>query len=100
MFRVLSPVGVPRPAAQRRELAMRLDTLQSKRLGVLINEAGSKLVTDFEGTARYLAQALDVQFKLASRMLEIKPTMSAPAPGEMLDRLARGSDGVINGLGK
>jgi hypothetical protein len=100
MLRVLSPVGIPRPPAAHFELAARLDGLHGKRIGVLINEAGSKLVTDFEGMARCFEETLKEQFRLASTTREIKPILSAPAPGEMLDRLARGSDGVINGLGK
>jgi len=100
MLRIVDPVGIPRTVARDKPLASRLSALDGSRLGFLINEAGSALVTNWPAITVKVEQRLQTRHRLAHVFREIKPKMSAPAGPEIIDRFVRQADGVVNGLGK
>ena len=99
-MRIVNPQARPRKAAVNDHPAARLTELKGRRLGVLINEPGSALITNWEGMSQQLQDVLAERQNLRSVHREIKPKMSAPAPPELIERLASYADAVVNGLGK
>jgi hypothetical protein len=99
MMRVLDPTGylnVARPI----ELSPRLETLAGCTLGIVINEAGSALATNWDSISRRLERLLNDQFGPIRTHREVKSKMSAPAPPEFVRRVGEKTQAVINGLGK
>jgi|ERR1700685_1805673 hypothetical protein len=99
MMWVLDPTGYLRVAASV-ELSPRLATLTGCTLGVVINEPGSSLATNWDSISRRLERLLNNQFGPIDVHRETKPKMSAPAPPEMIHRVGEKTQAVINGLGK
>jgi hypothetical protein len=99
MMRVLDPTGYLR-VARSIELSPRLETLEGCTLGVVINEAGSALATNWDSISRRLERLLNDQFGPIRVHREVKSKMSAPAPPEFVRRVGEKTQAVINGLGK
>lgn len=98
-MRIVNPAGRVREAAEVLEPSPRLAGVAGVRLGVLVNEAGRAMITDWDGMSLHLQKLLAERQGVAGFERLVKPILSAPAPVEMIDRLA-GMAGVINGLGK
>jgi len=98
-MRIVDPQGHVREAADAVALAPRLRGLEGRQLGVLVNEAGRALITDWDGMSLRLQELLAERHGVVGFERLVKPLMSATAPAEMIDRLS-GMAGVINGLGK
>jgi hypothetical protein len=98
-MRIVNPQGQSRQAVAITPIAARLQTLAGGRVGVLVNEAGSALITNWDGMSHQLSRMLIDREGTVPGSREIKPMMSAPAPNDLIDRLAA-SDAVVNGLGK
>lgn len=99
MMRVLDPTGYLR-VARSIELSPRLEALAGCTLGIVINEAGSALATNWDSISRRLERLLNDQFGPIRVHREVKSKMSAPAPPEFVRRIGEKTQAVINGLGK
>jgi hypothetical protein len=98
-MRIVDPRGRVPEAGELLPPSPRLPSLEGRRLGVLVNEAGRALITDWDGMSLHLQDLLQERQGVAGFERIVKPLMSAPAPAEVIDRLS-GMAGVINGLGK
>lgn len=99
-MKIVSPQGQPRQAAAFTPPATRLPSLAGSRVGVLVNEAGSALITNWDEMSHQLTRLLSQREGAVPGLRETKDLMSAPAPNELIERLAQTSDAVVNGLGK
>ena len=91
-MRVLNPVGVTKYIETKDELAPRPERLEGLVVGILDDGAGK----EYEDR---ITELLTEQCKPARIIHRVKPFLSAPAPLEMLDEVARECDVVIVGTG-
>jgi hypothetical protein len=96
MIELVDPRGVSTASAGR--LARRRSRAPA-RIGFLCNEAAHLSGPHFEFYSRVLETAFRHRFGVVEICREIKPTLSLPADGALLDRLSA-CDGVVNGLAK
>lgn len=89
---MLVPTAEPR--TKPKGLAPRLDSLDGKTIGILDNRWNTYVVF-----LNRLEQRLRSQFPTATPIRKTKMTKSVGATAEMIDEMATGCQGVINGLG-
>lgn len=100
MIRVVDPTGIAPHRQPSIPNAPRLSELQGARLGFLLNEKGDQLVTNWEQLSLLLEEAIRRRVALSAVIRLAKPALSEPAPDRIMREFRRGSDGVVNGLGK
>lgn len=97
---VLDPVGEPPQATAQQKLAVRVGELNGKVVGFLINEEGDHLITNFAAYCDGVEQRLKTSYTIPECVRRTKPSLSRPAPKELIDELAQRADLVVNGIGK
>ena len=100
-MRLIDPTGTVRKKSDIHPRAPRPPNgLQGLNLGILLNEEGSQLVTNWDAISQQLLTQLSEAYGINYVIREVKPILSQPAPEEILVRLTDASDVVINGIGK
>lgn len=98
MIELVDPRG--EAIAEQTGLAPRVSSAEAiRRIGFLSNEPEHLTGPHFPGYTRVLEEALRARLGALEFRREIKPILSRPAEGEMIERFS-GFDGVINGLAK
>jgi len=100
-IRVIDPRGAVREDTEKHHRSPRLqDGLQGLRVGILLNEEGSQLVTNWDAISQGMIAELRCTYGVLDFCREVKPILSKPAPEEILKRLCDDVEVVINGIGK
>ena len=89
-YYVLSPEGVPQTVPEATRPAPRVDDLRGKTIGMLDDGACGAFM-------QRLAEAIVARFPETRTRYWRKPSLSRPAPPEMIDEVSRNADVAIAG---